>query len=151
MSYFQSLELSDYGSWASIISLLVSFITLLMVFSLKKKFMFRSRVEEHQVSLREIASKLSQSFENFDKNIDEIYNELQVANVKLRNLQKGAAGDLLSDIKKTRKKIRFFRLRNLLGFSYFSPSESQARKIYTDINCVVEELNNVKKELLVGN
>lgn len=150
MSYFQSLELSGYGSWASIISLVVSFITLLMVFSLKKKFMFRSRIEDHQVSLREIASKLSQLFENFDKNIDEIYNKLEIANVVLRNLQKGASDELLSDIKKARKKIFIFRIKYSFSTRYFKVSESHARKIYTAINIVVEELKNVKKELLAG-
>lgn len=150
MVYFQSLELSDYGSWASIISLVVSFITLLMIFSLKKKFMFRSGVEGHQVSLRKIASKLSQLFLNFDKNIDEIYDELAIADVKLRNLQKGASDDLLSDIKKARKKIFIFRVKYSFSIKYFKVSESHARKIYTAINVVVEELINVKKELLAG-
>jgi len=153
MAYFQSLGLSDYGSWASIISLVVSFITLLMVFSLKKKFMFRSRVEEHQVSLREIASKLSLLFESFDNNMGEIGDALEIAEIKLRNLEKGATDKyLLSNISQARKQINNFGSKPsfLAKFTHSPTKESIARKAYTKINCVVEELDNIKKELVVG-
>ncbi len=151
MNFLQSLELSDYGSWASILSLLISFVTLLLVFFIKKKIIFRARIEEHHSSLRDIASNLSTLFGDFDKNIDQIDDAFAIANVKLRNIQKGAVDDLLSDIKKARKKIFFFRVRRSLGINRFVPSESHARRIYTAINIVVEELKNVKKELLAGN
>lgn len=149
IDYIESLGLSSIGSYASIIGLVISALTLWLVFSIKKKFIFRSRLEEHRKSLRSKASNLSNLFNNFEDNLDEIANEFAIVNVKLRNIQRGATDYLYSDIKKARKKIQIFRFK--LSFKWFSePKESDARKIYTAINVVVEELGNVKKEIMVG-
>jgi len=149
--FIQSLNLSDYGSWASIVSLFISFITLLLVASIKKKFLFSSRIEEHHESLSKLASELVSLIGNYESNINEIDNLLAVANIKLRNIQRGATDDLLSDIKKARKKITYFKIRRNLIIDSFAPRESNVRRIYTSINIVVEEMINVKKELLIGN
>lgn len=145
------MELSEYGSWASILSLAISFLTLILVLYIKKKFMFQSRIEEHTTSLREIASNLSKNFQNFENNVEDIDNSFAIANVKLRNIQKGASDHLVSDVKKARRKIYIYRFKYSTGIDYFMPKATEARKIYTAINVVVEELMNVKKELIVGN
>lgn len=144
-------ELSDYGSWASIFGLLISVVTFLLVKALRKQFIFRTRIEEHSSSLGEIASNIASLLLSFSGNEAEIDKELAIADVKLRNIQKGASGDLLSDVKKARKKIGKFRWRYKININYFKPEEKLVRQIYTDINIVVEELFNVKKELLAGN
>ena len=116
--------------------------------------MFRSRVEEHQISLREIASKLSLLFENFDDNRSEIADTLEIAEIKLRNLEKGASDKyLLSNIRQARKQISNFDRKSsfLAKFIHTPTSEFIARKVYTKINCVVEEFEYIKKELVVGN
>lgn len=112
--------------------------------------MFRSRIEEHTEKLDKIASKISELLQSFSDNKLDIDKEFAIADVKLRAIQKGASRELLSDVKKARKKIRLFRWRYWSKITWLKPEERLARQIYTDLNIVVEELLNVKKELLVG-
>lgn len=150
MEWIVKTSLSDFGSIASIMGLLISFITLLLVKALRKQFLFRTRIEEHSNSLASIASDVSSLLSSFVGNESEIDKELAIADVKLRNIQKGASGDLLSDVKKARKRIRKFRWRYRINMKYFKPEEKLVRQIYTDINIVVEEMSNVKKEIMTG-
>lgn len=149
--WIKSLSLSDFGSLASIFSLFVSGAALFLVAGLRKHFLFRSRIEEHSDSLAEIASNIANLLVSYVGNEAEIDQELAIANVKLRNIQKGASSDLLSDVKSARKKIGRFRRRYRVNLCFYKPEEKLVRQAYTDINIVVEELDNVKKELLVGN
>lgn len=149
-NWIKNLGLSDYGSLASLISLLISAITLLLVKGLKKHVLFGSRIEEHSKSLGEMASNIASLLTSFVGNEAEIDQELAIADVKLRNIQKGASGDLLSDVKRARKRIRKFRWRYRINLGFLKPEEKTVRQAYTDINIVVEELINVKKELLAG-
>ncbi len=142
--------LSEYGSIASIFGLLISLATLFLVKALRRQFLFRTRIEEHSNSLGEIASNISSLLSTFVGNEAEIDGSLAIADVKLRNIQKGASGDLLSDVKKTRKKIGKFRWRYRINIKRFKPEEILVRQIYTDINIVVEEISNVKKEIMTG-
>lgn len=143
-------RLSNYGSMASIIGLLISLVTLILVKAIRKQFLFRLRIDEHSESLGEIASNLSHLLTSFIGNEEEIDELLAVANVKLRNIQKGASGDLLSDVKKARKKIARYRWRHRIGIEWLKPEEKLARQIYTGINVVVEEMSNVKTEIMTG-
>jgi hypothetical protein len=150
MEWLIEKQLSDYGSMASIIGLLISLVTLILVKALRKQFLFRSRIDEHSESLGAIASNVSSLLSSFIGSEEEIDDELAIANVKLRNVQKGASGDLLSDVKRTRKKIAKYRWRHRIGIDWLKPEEKLARQIYTDINIVVEEMSNVKTEIMTG-
>ena len=143
-------KLSCYGSWASIIGLFITISTFLLVLGIKKKFIFRSRVEEHTESLIEISSKLSSLLKSFSENIEDIDNEFAILNVKLRNIEKGASGNLLSDIKDARKKIKKYGCKKFFFMENKEKTDKVAREIRTALNVVVEELKNERKELLVG-
>lgn len=144
-------SLSDYGSWASIVGLILTAITFFMIIGIKKRFLFRSNVNEHRISLSEKISEISQLLIDYSKNIQEIDGILAIVEVKLRNMEKGANGHLLSDIKSARKKIRTYSTRNRFFNKANNKTESSVRGINTALNVVVEELENVKKELMVGN
>ena len=147
---FSNMSLSDYGNWSSVIGGCVSTITLFLVLFMKNKFMFRSRVEEHESSLSNISSKISNLLQSYSENQHEIESSFAIANVTLRTIQKGASGNLSSDVKKARRKIMFYRFKSWVNASRFKPDELSARKVKTELSVVVEELKNVKKELLVG-
>lgn len=149
MEYFSCATLSDIGSWCSIIGLVMTIFTFMLVFSIKKKFLFKSRVEEHQQSLREIASQISGLLQSYSKNMDDIDDAIAIADVKLRNIKNGANGDLLSDVKTARSKIKAYRVSGWIKKAG-NKNEKSAREINTAINVVVEEMNNVKKQLLIG-
>lgn len=150
MEWMAEQTLSDYGSLASIIGLLISLVTLVLVKLLRKQFLFKARIKEHSTSLGKIASNVSSLLPSFADNEVEIDEELAIADVKLRNIQKGASGDLLSDVKKARKKIGKFRWRCRVNIKGFKPEEKLARQVYTDINIVVEEMSNVETEIMTG-
>ena len=142
--------LSDFGNWASIFGVLISVITFAAVLSIKKRFMFRSRVEEHADNLAKLSSEVSNMLNSYDDEDHQIYEAFALANVELRSIQKGASGSLLNDVKSARKGISMFKLRRFLGIKYIGPTRKTIRYVNTKINIVVAELQNVKKELLVG-
>ncbi|WP_201525950.1 hypothetical protein [Psychrobacter frigidicola] len=150
IEWFRSLTLSDYGSLASFVGLSVSIITLLLVSTLKKRINFNIRVEEHRLDLIALSSDISSLLGSFQHNTAEIDDKFAIANVKFRELQKAAPSNLLKDIKVARKRIRSFRFRYRVGYEFYLPSEQLARLINTDINIVVEELVNIKKNIIVS-
>lgn len=150
IEWLTAASLSDYGSWASIIGIALSGATLLLVAKLKKKMLFNTSIDEHRTALESLSLEISRLLGEFTKNLSDVDEKFAIANVKLRDLQKGASNDLLKDIKITRKRIKYFRVRYRLNISFFLPGEQLARLIYTDINIVVEELGNVKKSIMVG-
>lgn len=143
------LSLSDYGSWASIIGIAVSSFTLLVVFTLKKQFLFRSRVEEFSGTLAKISSDITNSLNSYEKNKEDIDEFIALADVILRTAEKGASGDLLSDIKKARRRAGIYRARDFFGWK-LKPSSKHARSVSKCINVVIAELKNVKQELIIG-
>lgn len=149
-AYIRDLTLSDIGSWASILGIFISGITVITVLMLKKQFIFRSRVEEHTDKLKKIASNISNYLNNYNNEDHQIHEEFALADVELRYIQRGASGNLLKDIKNARAGIRSFQLRSFIKIEAIKPDQKTIRHINTKINIVVAELQNVKKELMVG-
>lgn len=144
---FKLLTLNNFGSWASILGLLITVFTLLMLFGIRKKFLFRSSVDDHLSKISEISSDISsllQSFSNNQEDIDELF---ALADVELRAMQRGADGDLVADIKKSRKKIKKYTSRI---YFWVKKSENSAREIKTGLSVVSAELYHHKKSLIIG-
>lgn len=144
---FKLLTLNNFGSWASILGLLITVFTLLMLFGIRKKFLFRSSVDDHLSKISEISSDISsllQSFSNNQKDIEELF---ALADVELRAMQRGADGDLVTDIKKSRKKIKKYTSRI---YFWVKKSENSAREIKTGLSVVSAELYHHKKSLVIG-
>lgn len=148
--YLITLPLSDYGSWASVLGFFISLFTLILVGRLKKSFMFRSRVDVQGDFLQEQSSELSKLLASYSSNLDEITNIFTKVKVKLRVLRKGAKGDLQKDVNNTISKIDAFLDARWHKDSSHTPKEKNAREIYSSINIIIEELDNVKSELVVG-
>ncbi len=157
MALFKSLwvtlttsTLSDYGSWASIVGFFISIVTLVLVKRLKKSFMFRARVDAQGNFLQEQSIELSVLLATYSSNSDEITQILTKVKVKLRALNKGAKGDLEKDISNAIRKIECFLKAYWDKTNSSIPPEKDVREIYSLINIIVEELDNVKSELVVG-
>lgn len=142
--------LSDYSSWASIIGFFISTVTLVLVKRLKKNFMFRARVDVQGSILQKQSSELSLLLATYSSNIDDIAQILTKIKVKLRALKKGAKGDLANDISNAIIKIESFLQAYWDKSSHSIPLEKNAREIYSAINIIIEELDIVKSELVVG-
>jgi len=142
------LTLNNLGSWASIIGLSLTFITFLMLFGIKKKFLFRSSVDDHVKKIAEISSEVSTLLQSYSENQKSIEELFAVADVELRAMQRGATGDLLTDIKKSRKKIKKC---GLWFYFWIESNETSAREIKTTLSVVSAELNHHRKSLITGN
>lgn len=146
--FIETLTINDLGSWASIIGLSVTFFTFMMLFGIKKKFLFRSSVDDHMKKITEISSEVSSLLQSYSENKKDIEELFAVANVELRAMQRGASGDLLSDIKGCRNKIKKFGSRL---YFWVENNESSAREIKTTLSVVLAELSLHKKSLITGN
>lgn len=142
------LTINNLGSWASIIGLSLTFITFMLLFGIKKKFLFHSSVDDHIKKIAEISSEVSSLLQTFTENQKDIEELFAVANVELRAMQRGATGDLLTDIKKSRNKIK--RYESLLYF-WVEKNEVSAREIKTTLSVVSAELKHQRKSLITGN
>lgn len=81
-------NLSDYGSWASIIGFFISVLTLVLVKRLKKSFMFRARVDAQGDFLQEKSAELSNLLATYKTSSDDVAQILAKVKVKLRALKK---------------------------------------------------------------
>lgn len=141
------MSLSDIGSWASIIGIFITIITFWMVFGIRRKFLFRSQVDDHGKRLIEIASEMSALLQSYGTNKEKIEELFALANVELRAMQNGAEGHLLTDIKTSRSLIRKYSSK--LWFNG-DPTESSARKIKTSITVISAQLYHEKKNFTIG-
>lgn len=141
------MSLSDIGSWASIIGIFITVLTFWTVFGIRRKFLFRSQVDDHGKKLVEIASEMSTLLQSFERNREKIEELFALANVELRAMQNGAEGHLLADIKVSRSLIK--KYSSTLWFKG-DPTESSARKIKTSINVISAQLYHEKKNFIVG-
>lgn len=147
VDFFYTQNLSDYGSWSSIAGLIISIFTFLMLFGIKSKFLFRSSVDEHLENIAVISSQISSlliSYADNQKDIEELF---ALADVELRAMQKGADGDLLSDINKSRSMIKRYT-SNI--FFWVEKNEDSAREIKKGLSVVAAELSHYRKSLLAG-
>lgn len=147
MDYILSLSLSDLGSWASLIGLVVTFVTATVLFRIKKKLLFRSSIDNHLAEMVRISSSVTASLQCYSDNQKEIDELFALADVELRAMQRGTSEDLLSDIKAARKLIRKYRSRIIF---YARKNEASAREIKTSLSVVSAELGHHRKSLLVG-
>ena len=148
IDHILSLNLSDVGSWASLLGLAVTFFTATAVIKIKRNFLFRSNIDSHSERLLNITSEVTMLLRQYLENKQEIEELFALADVELRAIQKGSNEDLLSDVKSARKLLKKYRSRVL----FFSKNnEASARKIKTSLSVVSAELVHHRKLLMVGN
>ena len=141
------MTLNNFGSWASILGLLITVITLLMLSGIRKKFLFRSTVDDHLSKISKISSDISALLQSFSNNQKDIEEQFALADVELRAMQRGADGDLSTDIKKSRKQIQ--KYTSSIYF-WVKKNENSAREIKTGLSVVSAELYHHKKSLGIG-
>ncbi len=145
-----NLNYSDWGNGASIAGLMLSGLTIYLVFGLRKRVLFGAGIDDHLTSLRDIASSIFSLLNSFEGNESEIEREFGIVNVKLRNLKGGAYWPLPLDIWFLRARIWVFRRRYRVNIACLKPNVKAATIIHTDISCIVQHLLYVRKEKLAG-
>lgn len=145
--FLNQLSLNEFGDWASIAGFLFTIFTFLMLFGIKKKFLFRSSVDDHLKRITEISSNISSLLQSFSNNQNDIEEQFALADIELRVMQKGADGDLKTEIKKSRKMIK--RYTSKIYF-WVNNDESSARQIKTGLSVVSAQLYHHRKSLIIG-
>lgn len=148
IDYIFSLSLSDIGSWASLLGLFITFLTVTTLFRIKKRFLFRSAIDDHIEKITNISSEVAALLRAYSDNQKDIEEFFALADVELRAMQKGSCEDLLADIKVARRLIRRYRSRFLF---WVKKNEDSAREIKTSLSVVSAELGHHRKSLIVGN
>jgi len=142
--------LSDIGSWASIVGLIVTFVTFALVWGIKNRFFFRSNVEDHKKNISDMSSELSSLLSNFTENKHDIDDLIARVDVELRVIESGAKKDLLADVKEARQKIKQYRKKSFFSSSNKYQTEATVREIKTSLSAIAAEFEYVKKSLMVG-
>lgn len=147
IEFFRTQSLSDYGSWASIIGLCVTIYAVWALLGIKKKFLFRANINDHMEKITDISSQISSLLISFEDNKVDIEELFALADVELRAMQRGAEGDLLSDIKNSRSLIT--KYTSILYF-WVEKNEDSARRIKKGLSVVSAELTHHRRSLIVG-
>lgn len=138
------MTLSDYGSWASLIGLVITGATCLTIFHIKKKFLLQATIEGHSNNIKDISAKISTLLQNFNDNKSEIDEQFDIAKVELRAMKKFASGDFLSDIKKSHSKISKFRSS---FYFWHKKDESEARAAKGTLSVVAAQIQHEKTQI----
>lgn len=145
INWLSKLSFSDYGSLASIVGIIIAYITLMKVGKIEDRFLLNVRVFEYVRELETFSSEMTHLLGKFGSNTQIINEKFALIDVKLRNIQRSATDDLLKDLKITRRSIKVFRGKTTIKFFSSTSNEMSAREIVTNINVVVEELKNQDK------
>lgn len=139
------------GNFSSLLGLVISLLTLFLLYKIRKKFLFRSSIKEYKKELLDLTKDMNTLFNSFSKNINEINEKIAIADVKLRVIEKGANDNLQKDIKSARSKIKYYNRKEFIFFGEKKNKlESTAREIKLLIVVITHELDNVQKEINVG-
>ena len=88
---------------------------------------------------------------NFEKHIYDINEKIAIADIKLRTIEKYAKDNLVNDVKKTRSRIKYYnKERKFFIIKQNNKTESVAREIKLLIVTIINELDNVQKEINAG-
>ncbi len=131
----------------SIISFGISIWALILVRSIKSKFLFRVNINSSTTKINKISSELVALLGDFANNKDEIEEKLKTIEVVVKNLNKGTDNKDLTQ--------SFTNISNEI-IKYFSSesitrNEEFVRKIRLSLVGIIEELNFEKQSIKVGN
>ncbi|MEY3881846.1 MAG: hypothetical protein RIQ94_2642 [Pseudomonadota bacterium] len=142
--------IASLKNYIPFINFLINLFTFFLLWRIKRKFLFRSSVDDHSRKIQTISSEISSLLQSYDKNYYEIDEKIALADVELRAISRGATGNLLSDVKDARALIYKYRHIFWLIKSEKNKSENLAREIKKLLSVVLAEFDYVKKDLLVG-
>lgn len=139
-AYFTFENIANVSSVVSILGFFMSIVTLYLVFTLRRRFIFRISIDKNKNILNKSSTEISSLLNDFSINKDEISEKLKIIEVTLRNISKGSSNkDLSKDIKITMKKINDYK-----------STEKETRDIKTNIVGIIQELKYEKQNIEAG-
>lgn len=163
MENFNNITLSDWGSWSSVIGLLISIVTLFIaktiksrVESVKKEVMFNTRISPLLDDLENYITAIFVLYKNFDSSEDKIKHQLALCKgqlesiiLKIPDAQRTDIDSLVKELKLI-PKTKFSEKSDTMNRSIFKrkiyTSKTDVWKLYTDLSVVSKKLNNLVKD-----
>ncbi len=154
-NYIIGLELSDWGSYASLIGLIISVITFIFVYLIKKRLKAKVRIPELLEELNTVCSSIS----NFigsngvnDKLI--LYKNLVECKSLINSLSVYTDKETIAEINKLKSKIR---TKNNFCFKYIFTckknitdfAEKDIEEVYIGINAIMSNVSQQLKNMRI--
>lgn len=136
------MTFSDLGTIASIISLAVSLFVLADVRKIKNAFRLRVRGPIVIRELGKCSSNIANYMDRFDGFLPQIASEFARAQAKLKYLQSNLPAGPRTSVKKLRKLIEKCEVT--------VENEEGVRRVYREMNRVLEEVSDHQKDLKLG-
>lgn len=133
-------RLSDLGSIASIIGLVITLVVFYRIRKLETRFLFTARVPEYIRQLNGQNSYLYELLQNFDGSLREIQVELAICEATLKSLKPKLHSETRKSVIKLTKRISQQRE------SVTRQSENQIWKIHFELNKVLQELIHLQED-----
>ncbi|MFN2455131.1 MAG: hypothetical protein ABR577_13010 [Pyrinomonadaceae bacterium] len=127
------------ASYASIVSLVLTIYVALSVGRIKNSYIFRVRAPKFERALRKHTAALTNYGNDFTNSIQEIGDELERADVKLRAMQGRMRGESRQAVKQLRKLIK--------AYEQAPDDEPKFRVVYRKMQRVIEEVKEYQEDL----
>jgi len=136
------MTFSDIGTVASILSLAVSIWVLYDVRKIKAGLKLRVRGPVVTKDLRKYCSTISRYLDQFEDFLPQISEEFGKAQAKLKYLEKNLPSE-------TRKSVRNLR-KSIEKCEVIIENKEGVRRVYVEMNEVLEEIKDHQKDLQIG-
>ncbi|MBI1925943.1 hypothetical protein HYR99_17035 [Candidatus Poribacteria bacterium] len=133
-------RLSDLGSVASILGLVITLVVFYRIRKLETHFLFTARIPEHIEQLHEHVLKIAELLQNFDRSSRDIRVELALCEANLKSLKPKLHGEARKSVMKLTRLI--IKQRE----SVTRQSAEQIEKIHEELIKVTRELENLLED-----
>ncbi len=136
------MTFSDIGTVASIISLAVSIFVLIEVRNIRNAFKLKVRGPVIIKELVRYSSNLSGYLDEFEDSLPQIADELGKARAKLKYLKKSLSSGPKTSVKRLLKSIEKCEIT--------VDNKDGIRRVYVEMNQVLEEVKDYQKDIRLG-
>ncbi len=133
-------RLSDLGSVASILGLVITLVVFYRIRKLETHFLFTARIPEYIRQFHEHVLKIAELLQNFDRSSRDIRVELALCEANLKSLKPKLHGEARKSVMKLTRLI--IKQRE----SVTRQSAEQIEKIYEELIRVTRELENLQED-----
>jgi len=133
-------HLSDLGSIASILGLVITVFVFFKIRRLYARLWFIERVPEHIKQLQAHCSGITKQLQNFDESLEETRVELGECEATLESLKYKLRGDMRKSVVELTKLIANQR------HSLTRHSKHEVHKIYAELAMVIQSLRELQKD-----
>lgn len=139
--FISKIDLNSIGSVVSIIGLILTIYVLISLKKLRNEFAFKGRIPRLQKRLQKHTSMLSTLLQNYENSVQDIDQEIGLAMVDIKSIQKKVTGDVKKSTNALIKEIKNYQSKKE------NKTEDDVRNIYVKCNTLILEIQNLREDL----